>query len=41
MGWRGETELLETGDLGKGLEWRDRDKTCWEELAQAINTKWI
>ena len=24
---RGETEILETGNLGKRLEWRDRDET--------------
>ena len=28
-GWRGETEILETGNLGKPLEWRDRDETWW------------
>ena len=26
-GWRGETEILETVNLGKHLEWRDRDET--------------
>ena len=26
-GWRGETEILETGNLGKRLEWRDWDET--------------
>ena len=26
-GWRGEIEILETGNLGKPLEWRDRDET--------------
>ena len=26
-GLEGETEILETGNLGKRLEWRDRDET--------------
>jgi len=26
-GWNGETEILEIGNLGKPLEWRDRDET--------------
>ena len=26
-GWRRETEILETGNLIKRLEWRDRDET--------------
>ena len=26
----------ETGDLGKRLQWRDRDKTWWEEYAQVL-----
>ena len=27
LGLEGETEILETGNLGKRLEWRDRDES--------------
>ena len=32
-GWTGETEILETWNLGKRLEWRDRDETWWEGIS--------
>ena len=27
----GETEILETGNLGKRLEWKGHDEIWWEE----------
>ena len=38
--WRGETEILETENLGKRLEWRERDETWWEEKSEILDA-WL
>ena len=37
-GWRGETEILETENLGKRLEWRNRDEIRLVEQANVVDT---